>query len=156
MNVSRQSSDLLPYLPDYRKFFAPLPNRTSNMKLKAAAIPLSDVQCVTQTVVKVRSLLINTRVIQTDQRYQIDLSDALSGNKEAVQLVEAEVLEFCGDWTSPAWDELDWSRVKDMTVREVLDKRMVSAATAQERRCLACPNFVTHVMLPRHRILQLY
>ena len=52
---TRKDSDLLPYLPEFRKFFASLPNRKSSMKLKAASIPLSDVQCLTQTLVKVCS-----------------------------------------------------------------------------------------------------
>ena len=51
-NSTRQPSDLLPYLPGFAEFFDPLPHKESDMVLKPVFIPLSDVECVTRTLVK--------------------------------------------------------------------------------------------------------
>jgi len=51
-NSTRQPSDLLPYLPGFAEFFDPLPHKESNMVLKPVFIPLSDVECVTRTLLK--------------------------------------------------------------------------------------------------------
>ncbi len=76
---------------------------------------------------------------------QIDISNVLKRDSEAFKLAQEELLDACADWTSSAWDELDWSRIKEMTVRDLLDKRKVAASTAQQRKCLDCPSFVKHV-----------
>ena len=52
-SASRQSSDLLPYLPQFRELFTPLPQKKSEMRFRAAAVPLSDIECITQTALKV-------------------------------------------------------------------------------------------------------
>ena len=52
----RQSSDLLPYIQELRPFFVPIPSNVSEMDLKILKIPLSDVECITKTVVKVKGL----------------------------------------------------------------------------------------------------
>lgn len=52
---------------------------------------------------------------------------------------------LCSDWASPTWDEHEWTRVRDMTVQEILGKREQAAKTAQQAHCLECPNFVKHV-----------
>lgn len=53
-NPTRHSSDLLPYLPMYRRFFASLPTEVAEMELRVTKILLSDVECVTNTLVKGR------------------------------------------------------------------------------------------------------
>lgn len=50
----RSTRDLLPYLPGMRNFFSPLPTEASRVKSGVTQILLDDVECVTQTVVKVR------------------------------------------------------------------------------------------------------
>lgn len=52
-NAKRQPSDLLPYLSEFTKFFAPLPRNASDMRLKAASVPLSDVESITVAHIKV-------------------------------------------------------------------------------------------------------
>lgn len=52
-NTKRQPSDLLPYLSGFTRFYAPLPHSASDMKLKAASVPLSDVECITVAHIKV-------------------------------------------------------------------------------------------------------
>lgn len=52
---TRQSSDLLPYMAEMKKFFAPLPKTVAEMTLRPMNVPLTDVETVTKTVVKVRA-----------------------------------------------------------------------------------------------------
>lgn len=53
-NPTRNNSDLLPYLPRYRQLFGPLPMEGAEMELKVLKIPLSGIEVVTSTIVKVR------------------------------------------------------------------------------------------------------
>lgn len=71
----------------------------------------------------------------------------LGSSIDDMKPAQEEILELCADWTSSAWDEVDWSRIKDMSIRDILDKRRAAAATAQGAHCLQCPNFVKHVSL---------
>lgn len=52
-NAARKSSDLLPTLPAFRTYFEPLPRKASSFKLKASAVRLNAIRCITQTVLKV-------------------------------------------------------------------------------------------------------
>jgi len=54
IDAKRSTSDLLPYLPHLRTMFAPLPTQASRVKYGITQVLLDDVECVTQTVVKVR------------------------------------------------------------------------------------------------------
>lgn len=49
----RQSNDLLPYGPKFRKLFIGLPKSAPEMSLKALKIPLVDIESIIKTVVKV-------------------------------------------------------------------------------------------------------
>lgn len=53
-HIARKPNDLLPCLPAFRPFFSPLPKHKSEMELRATTVALSDVECVTQSQVKVR------------------------------------------------------------------------------------------------------
>ena len=53
-NQSREASDLLPYLPSFRSFFSGLPKTVPEMEFKVFQVRLSDVDCITKTIVKVR------------------------------------------------------------------------------------------------------
>lgn len=53
-NPTRHPSDILPYLPSFRQYFAKLPTEMAEVELKILKIPLSDVEALTKTVAKVR------------------------------------------------------------------------------------------------------
>lgn len=50
----RATRDLLPYLPGLRQLFSPLPIEASQVKSGVTQVLLDEVECVTQTVIKVR------------------------------------------------------------------------------------------------------
>lgn len=52
-NQTRQPDDALPYIKEYKRYFSPLAKDLEEMELRILLIPLSDVVCITKTVVKV-------------------------------------------------------------------------------------------------------
>lgn len=68
----------------------------------------------------------------------------LSRREEAVKSAEAELGKICHSWQSIAWDELDWSRLKDLHVRDVLEFRQQCLSKAEAVQCIECPHFVRH------------
>ncbi|PBP26654.1 DSHCT domain-containing protein [Diplocarpon rosae] len=48
----RDSTDLLPYLPKFRKLFTKLPQAKKHIQTKALQIPVADLECITSTIVK--------------------------------------------------------------------------------------------------------
>ncbi|KAL8729550.1 MAG: hypothetical protein Q9166_004630 [cf. Caloplaca sp. 2 TL-2023] len=128
-NPSPDPSDLLPYVPKFRRFFTPLPSEMAEMDLKVSKIPLNDVECFTKTVVKV------------------DLDGLLKDREEAENDAAEELRRICASWQSSIWDELDWNRLKDIHVRDVLELRRQHLRQAEAVHCIECPHFVRHVSL---------
>lgn len=64
---------------------------------------------------------------------------------EAIKFADKELSKLCSSWTNPVWDELDWTRIKELQVRDILEKRQAQATISQACRCLECPNFLKHV-----------
>jgi antiviral helicase SKI2 len=123
--VPAQQTTLLPYLPKFRQFFEPLP-KPRPKELFQTTIPLGDVECVTKTMIK------------------IDINGVLKHEDDALQAAADELARVCTSWTGEEWDELDWTKVKDLQLRDVLEKRKRAAEMAEVRRCLTCPDFITH------------
>ena len=72
----------------------------------------------------------------------------LSLDKVQKELVEQDFVEKYSDWSSNVYDELDWAKVKELQVRELLVERQKMATIAQNAESLSCPNFVKHVSNP--------
>lgn len=53
LSAKRDPSDILPFLPTFRHLFRSLPTRSADMTLKVVRIPLTDLECVTNTMVKI-------------------------------------------------------------------------------------------------------
>jgi antiviral helicase SKI2 len=54
VDAQRSTRDLLPYLPRVRMMFSPLPSKVSRVRWSVAQVQLDDVECLTQTIVKVK------------------------------------------------------------------------------------------------------
>ncbi|PYH47598.1 SKI complex RNA helicase subunit SKI2 [Aspergillus saccharolyticus JOP 1030-1] len=123
----RHPSDILPFLPRFRPFFQSLPIRAADMTLKTFKIPLTDLECITNTMIKLGGPIWYLNI-----------------KKEAMKFADKELSKFCASWTTPAWDEMDWAKIKELQVRDVLEQRQKQAAIAQSCRCLQCPDFLKH------------
>ncbi|PYI33912.1 antiviral helicase [Aspergillus indologenus CBS 114.80] len=123
----RHPSDILPFLPEFRHRFQSLPTRAADMTLKTSKVPLTDLECITNTMIKLGGPIWYLNI-----------------KKEAMKFADKELVKFCASWIQPAWDEMDWTRIKELQVRDILEKRQQQAAIAQSCRCLQCPNFLKH------------
>ena len=126
----RDSTDLLPYLPKFRKIFTKLPKNMYKDVTKTLHIPLNDVECVTTSIVK--------GVVP-------NIFESGDGHISAVK----ELSRLFSSWELDDWNELDWGRIRDLQLRELLVKRVEQAAIAQKASCLECPQFLKHVSPPR-------
>jgi antiviral helicase SKI2 len=126
-NKKRNPSDLLPYLGDFAHLFAGLPNTFAEMSLRVTIVPISEVECVTETQIKSEGAF-----------------KTLNNKKEAQKLAEEQFIPLCTSWTYRDWEEVNWRKIKDLTFQNILDARAKAADEAQNRKCLACPKFLQH------------
>jgi antiviral helicase SKI2 len=122
----RDSTDLLPFLPEYRKMFTEMPKKQKHITTKSQHVPITDVVCVTKTIVK--------GVIP----------EIFKGGEGYYKALE-ELSRLCGSWEVDEWNELDWARIHDLHLRDILSKRDEEAAITQHGQCLSCPHFIKHV-----------
>jgi antiviral helicase SKI2 len=127
----RDSTDLLPYLPRYRNMFTKLPQLKKHISTKTLHIPVSDLECVTKTIVK-------------------GVIPNIFESGEPCQEALTELSRICSSWELDVWDELDWARIKDLQLRDILQQRTQEAASSQECVCLTCPQFLKHVSFSLH------
>ena len=145
-NPTRHPSDLLPYLPKFRQFFAKLPTEGAEMELKILKIPLGDVDAVTDKTVKARGPMWLFNVKKgIDDSAQTRFDDLLKHREEQARFAEGEIANICVSWDQPQWNEIDWSRIKELTTRDLLEYRKQEAVKVQQAHCVECPNFVKHV-----------
>ncbi|KAI5287666.1 hypothetical protein KEM52_001476, partial [Ascosphaera acerosa] len=125
--AKRTPSDILPFLPEFRGWFAPLATRPEEMVLKLTKVALDDLECV-----------VDHRMVTTRPPL------ACAGTRGR-KLAAIEFSPLCADWRDARWEEVDWSRVKELEVRELLAQRAEQAARLRaSTACLACPEFVKH------------
>lgn len=125
-NPTRQPSDLLPYLPQFRPFFSGLVKTSAEMELKVCKIPLADIDCITKTMLR------------------IEIDDLLIHKGEGNYLVHEEISKVFESWQSPHWDEIDWSRIRELSIREILERRKKEQLVIDDARSVECPNFIRH------------
>ncbi|KAN0089271.1 antiviral helicase [Hyaloscypha variabilis] len=122
----RDSTDLLPYMAKFRGLFTRLPlQHKKSIVTKAVHVPVSDIECVTQTV------------------FKGVIPEIFNGGEE-YQKARDQLWKVCQSWESDAWNEMDLSRVKDLQLRDIIAKRLEELKTAQTGECLKCPQFVKH------------
>jgi antiviral helicase SKI2 len=125
--AKRSPGDVLPYLAPFTRYFSPLPQTPSDVTFGVATIPVKSIECVTQTLIN----------------YNLPMS-SLNTKKLTDQLTQTEILPLCQSWNWKDWDEFDWSKIKDLTIRTLVDERRKQASLALQRECLACPQFLKH------------
>ncbi|EEH44136.1 SKI complex RNA helicase subunit SKI2 [Paracoccidioides brasiliensis Pb18] len=127
MKSSRHPSDILPYLPEFRHLFSPLSTEPFEMVLKTYKIALEDLECVTSTVLKIGG-----------PTWYLNIK------KEALKVAQKDLVPICCSWKTSSWNELEWDRVKELQVVEILNKRKEQEAIIEACECLRCPQFLKH------------
>ncbi|KAK9425627.1 putative ATP-dependent RNA helicase [Seiridium unicorne] len=125
MRETRDSTDLLPFLPALRSRLTPLPQPKKRVNFKTNHIALTDVEWLTKTV---------TKGI---------LPDVFQGGESHVKAQE-RLLQLCKTWESDIWDEMDFSKIKSMQLQELIGKRYEEARKAVDTAPVQCKNFLKH------------
>ena len=129
LNPKRTNEDLLPYLPRFRRRFTAVASNEAEIKLRVTLVPFSDIECLTGTICQ-----------------EIDVNGVQSKDPEAMSRAKDQLLRAVSSWTSSTWQEADYSRVKDMNIRQLLEARTKAAQEAQEgEECIVCPELPKHV-----------
>ncbi|KPI34847.1 putative ATP-dependent RNA helicase [Cyphellophora attinorum] len=126
IDATRTETDLLPFLPAFRQKFPPLPKDPFKLLPQTVLVPLEDIEAVTATLVKV------------------DVRTILNDRAEQKIFIENEFIKSYTDWASKVYDEQEWNKVTELSVREVLSAREKFAKITQESKCLSCPDFLKH------------
>lgn len=126
---SRDSTDLLPYLPKYRKMFTRLSEGKNHVVQKACQVPVSELECLTKTTVKGV------------------LPQIFVGGKEDTAGAREELERLCKSWELKDWDEQDYSKIKEIELRDLLSKRQEQSKIAQKASALRCNQFIKHVSM---------
>lgn len=136
----QHASDLLPQLPAYRRFFPALPDSRSALSLKVLTIPVTDVLVLASTQLKSPLSETAAASLTTDAASSAALD---------------ELIALATSWDAPTWDETDYSRLRDLSIRELLSARAAPAVAAQSGACLSCPAFARHYD-QQHSLAQLH
>jgi len=123
---SRDSTDLLPYLPKYRRMFTKLPQNKKHIGIKTLQIPVADIECLTGTITK-------------------DIVPEVFRGGEGYEVAKEKMFRLCSNWEQDEWNEMDWSKIRELKLREILTKRIQESVKAQKSDSLKCPNFLKHV-----------
>jgi antiviral helicase SKI2 len=127
IDAKRHAPDMLPYLPEFRHLFSPLPTTADRLKHSVTQVPLDDVECLTETVVRIKGA-----------HWYIKIP------REQKAFAEGPFLQQYTPWTNPCYNEQDWGKVHGLAVREIISRRALLASQISSSHCLTCPNFLKH------------
>lgn len=73
------------------------------------------------------------------------MKSLLKVDAEQRKFAETDFIRYYSDWSFSAWDEQDWAKVMELSVRETMIHRQKMANICQSAKCLSCPDFLKHV-----------
>ncbi|KAG6041199.1 hypothetical protein E4U41_005689 [Claviceps citrina] len=120
----RDATDLLPFLPAFRKYLHRLPQGRRRIPIKTLHVPLGDVECLTKWVLKGT------------------IPDIFQGGEAGLKAME-RLQDVCSAWDG-RWDEADMSRIKSLVLQEMMEKRTQLARAVTESPAIKCPSFLKH------------
>lgn len=95
----RNDTDLLPFVPAFRKHFTPLPQNKKHISTKTLHVPISDLVCLTKHITKGV------------------LPDIFGG--ENYPKAKDKLHQICKSWTADIWDEMDMGRIKSLAIHDI-------------------------------------
>jgi len=120
----RNDTDLLPFVPAFRKLLTPLPQPKKHIYTKTLHVPLSEIVCLTKLI---------TKGILPD----IFGGDGYPAAKEKTHSI-------CRTWNSEIWDEMDLSRIKSLQMHDIIGKRREAEAKIFRTPASECNSFLKH------------
>ncbi|CAJ2503668.1 Uu.00g110620.m01.CDS01 [Anthostomella pinea] len=122
---TRDSSDLLPFIPAFRPLLKPISQQKRSIIGKPLHVPLSDVECLTG---KLAPGIV-------PEYFQM---------QELKQKAKERMLKICHTWESEMWDEISFSKIKSLSLQDIIQKRQQELATIEATATTSCPKFLKH------------
>jgi antiviral helicase SKI2 len=120
----RNDTDILPFVPAFRKHLTPLPQAKKHISTKTLHVPIGDLVCLTGHVTKGV------------------LPDIFGGEGHAK--AKEKLHQICRSWNAGIWDEADLGRIKNLAVHEVASKRREAEVKAAKSPAAGCKSFLKH------------
>ena len=130
MRETRNSTDLLPFLPAFRAHYSSLPQAKRHVQFRTCHVPLVDVECLTKLVTR-------------------GIAPEIFSGGDAYHKGKDRLHSICRTWSSEIWDEMDLSKLRNLQLQEIIEKRKKAATTASGSPALLCRQFLKHVSYPR-------
>ncbi|KAI1164828.1 DSHCT domain-containing protein [Nemania serpens] len=121
----RDSSDILPFIKDFRPLLKSLPQQKRNIVAKTLHVPLGDVEYLTTTLV------------------EGIIPDFFQGGDSRVKAKE-KMLKICKNWESDIWDEVSFAKIKSLNLQEIIQKRQQEVTDIAKTASMQCPKFLKH------------
>jgi antiviral helicase SKI2 len=125
---TRNSTDLLPFIPAFRSLYTSLPQGKRQIQFKTCHVPITDVECLTKTV---------TKGI---------IPEVFSGG-DGLQEAREKLLQICKTWNSDIWDEMEMSKLRNMQIQEIITKRKEAEVNTFTSPSVGCKQFIKHVSI---------
>ncbi|ORY67592.1 NUC185 domain-containing protein [Pseudomassariella vexata] len=125
LRETRDSTDLLPFLPAFRSHFTALPQAKRHVQFRTLHVPLSDVECLTTKVTRG----IVPEIFEGGEGY-VKAKDRIHG--------------LCRSWDNDWWNEMDLSKVKSLPLQEIMEKRAKEESEAGNFAPQWCKDFLKH------------
>ncbi|KAI1186549.1 DSHCT domain-containing protein [Nemania serpens] len=122
---TRDSSDILPFIKDFRPLLKSLPQQKRNIVAKTLHVPLGDVECLTTTLV------------------EGIIPDFFQGGESRTKAKE-KMLKICKNWESDIWDEVSFAKIKSLNLQEIIQKRQQEVTIIAKTAKMQCPKFLKH------------
>ncbi|KAI1177758.1 DSHCT domain-containing protein [Nemania sp. FL0916] len=122
---SRDSSDILPFVKGFRPLLKPLPQQKRNIVAKTLHVPLSDVECLTTTIVD-------------------GIIPEFFQGGDARAKAKEKMFKLCKSWESDIWDEVNLAKIKSLNLQEIIHKRQQEAVDIMKTANMQCPKFLKH------------
>lgn len=126
---TRDSTDLLPFIPAFRPLMTALQQSKKHVGFKTLHVPVSDVECLTRYT---------TKGI---------IPDIFQGG-ETHQKAKNKLHALGRNWDD-LYDEVDLSKIKNMALQEMIEKRQQASQAAGSSPAVECTDFIKHVSVER-------
>ncbi|KAI0196352.1 DSHCT domain-containing protein [Astrocystis sublimbata] len=122
---TRDSSDILPFVKEFRPLLKALPQQKRNISVRTIMVPLSDIECLTTTLV------------------EGIIPEFFQGGESRAQAKD-NMLKLCKTWESAIWNEVSLAKIRSMNLQEIIQKRQKEAENIIKTATMQCPKFLKH------------
>ncbi|KAL5614208.1 hypothetical protein BROUX41_000047 [Berkeleyomyces rouxiae] len=121
---TRDSTDLLPFLPEFMGFFTPLQNAKKHVYTKVDTVPVSQIQSVTRTIVK--------NVIP----------EIFNGGDKYYRAKDI-LHRYCLQWNDN-FAEVNLEKIQNIDLQDIIQKRSALEKAAVDPAVMECAHFIKH------------